>query len=207
MTGGGEDESSAESGGLLNGGRGTILRYPGWIGVFSAYIILGLLNNIFPLFIRDSLGFGESVAGNILFLRGVTTAAGFYLAGKVAFWHFNGRLMLGTQICTALLMVTMLFIRTVSGFYVLFVLYGLLFAAAYSNGIFHGSAGASNRGPRMALFESFLTMGVMTGSVAGGYLYQYYSIHAAFLFCAVIIAAGFIAQTAVYLYSKKNTIK
>ena len=58
----GLEESSAEDSELLNGGKGTIMRYPGWIGVFSAYVVLGLVNNIFPLFIRDSLGLGESLA-------------------------------------------------------------------------------------------------------------------------------------------------
>ena len=192
---------------LLNGGKGTFLRFMGWIGVFSTYIVLGLLNNIFPLFVRDSLGFGESVAGNILFLRGLATAIGFFAAGKLVFWHFNGRLMLIVQFLTAALMLGLFFIKNIAGFYLLFILFGIFFAAAYSNGIFHGTAGAAQRGPRMALFEAFLTMGVMSGSVAGGYLYQNISINAAFIFCASVITAGFIVQLVFFTYARHNNLK
>lgn len=191
----------------LNGGKGTILRFAGWIGVFSVYVVLGLLNNIFPLFIREDLGLGESVAGNILFVRGVATAVGFFAAGKIVRWHFNRRIMLLTQAVTALCMLLLFFIKSVSGFYLLFIIYGLLFSMAYSNGIFHGSAGASDRGPRMALFESVLTSGVILGSVLGGYLYEYFSIYAAFIFCFIIITAGLGLQFIFVGYGKKNGLK
>jgi predicted MFS family arabinose efflux permease len=200
-------EDEAVSSGLINGGRGTILRYAGWIGVFSTYIVLGLTNNIFPLFIRDTLGFGESIAGNILFVRGLTTAAGFYLAGRIIGWHFNGKVMIITQTATAAAMLFLLFIKTVPGFYILFIFYGLLFSMAYANAIFHGSAGALDRGRRMGLFESFLTMGVITGSIGGGYLFQYFSIYAAFVFCFIIITAGLAAQLIILREGKKRGLR
>ncbi|MBI9105759.1 MAG: MFS transporter [Spirochaetales bacterium] len=192
---------------MINGGRGTILRFAGWIGVFSTYIVLGLLNNIFPLFIRDNMGLGESVAGNLLFLRGVTTAIGFFIAGKITSWHFNSKLMLLTQILTAVSMLILLMVKSITGFYGLFIFYGLLFAMAYSNGIFHGSAGAVDRGRRMGLFESILTMGVIVGSLLGGYFYQYYSIYTAFLFCFALITIGFTAQLVLVRFGRKNELR
>ena len=190
----GMEDGSPDADELINGGKGTILRYAGWIGVFSVYIVLGLLNNIFPLFIRDTLGLGESSAGNILFVRGITTAVGFYFAGRIIKWHFNRKIMIITQVLVIIVLLILLFVKTISGFYLLFIIYGLLFSMAYSNGIFHGSAGALDRGRRMALFESILTIGVMLGSVGGGYLFQYYSIYTAFVFSAVVIGAGLAAQ-------------
>jgi len=201
------DTPKRSDGETLNDGKGTILRFAGWIGVFSVYVVLGLLNNIFPIFVREDLGLGESVAGNILFFRGIATAVGFVAAGKIIRWHFNGRLMLLTQAVTAVCMLFLFFVKSVSGFYILFVIYGLLFSMAYSNGIFHGSAGAVDRGRRMALFESVLTLGVILGSVLGGYLYQYFSIYTAFLFCFAVILTGFCAQLVFVKYGKKNGLK
>ncbi len=201
-------EQKAESADeLLNDGKGTILRFAGWIGVFSAYIVLGLINNIFPLFIRDTLGFGESVAGNILFVRGILSAVGFFLLGKVVFWHFNKRVMLITQTAVASVMVLLIFIKAVPGFYLLFIIFGLLFSMSYSNGIFHGSAGTFDRGRRMALFEAFLTIGVILGSVSGGYLFQYYSIHTAFIFSAAVIAGGLIVQMLIFAVAARKGLR
>lgn len=200
----GLEEAPASSNELINGGKGTVMRFPGWIGVLSVYVVLGLLNNIFPLFVRDTLGLGESAAGNILFVRGLMTAAGFFAAGKIISWHFNRKIMLITQGATAVVMIAMLFMKTVPGFYLLFIIYGALFSMAYSNGIFHGSAGALDRGRRMALFESFLTTGIIIGSIGGGYLYQYYSIYAAFIFCVSIIVIGLIAQIAIISIGRRR---
>ena len=169
-------------------------------------IVLGLTNNIFPLFVRDTLGLGESAAGNILFVRGITTAAGFFIAGRFIFWHFNKKFMLLVQIATAVSMMLLLFIRTVPGFYSLFIFYGLLFSMSYSNGIFHGSAGALDRGRRMGLFEIFLTLGVITGSIVGGYLFQYFSIYHAFVFSAIVISAGLIAQLFIFAASRRKNL-
>lgn len=201
-----EEELSEPTEELLNGGKGTVLRFCGWIGVYSVYVVLGLMSNIFPLFIRETLGFGESVAGNLLFARGLTTAIGFYLLGRVTFWHFNRKIMLITQAATAVLMVIMVFVKLIPVFYLLLILFGVLFSLAYSNGIFHGSAGALDRGRRMGLFEAILTLGVITGSVGGGYLLQYASIRTAFILTAVIIALGFAAQILIFSLSKQKNL-
>ncbi len=190
----------------INDGRGTILRYAGWIGVFCSYAVLGLFNNIFPLFIRDSLGYGESVAGNLLFIRGAVTAAGFILLGKTDKWHFNSKLIMLTQVAVAAVMILLFVNRFMAGFYILLSVFGFLFSLAYSNSIFHGSAGADNRGKRMALHESFLTLGVIAGSVGGGYLYQYHSIYTAFISFMALAIVGFAVQAVIARYAAVKNI-
>ncbi|MDC7126202.1 MAG: MFS transporter [Spirochaetales bacterium] len=192
---------------LINNGEGTFLRFPGWIGVFSTYIVLGMINNIFPLYIRDSLNLNETVAGNLLFVRGLVTALGFGLLGKFVNWHFNKKIMLITQGSTVLILILLLFVKSVFLFYFLFIIYGLLFSMAYSNGIFHGSAGAEARGKRMALFESFLTTGTVIGTIIGGYLYQFLSIQIAFALAAVLVLAGFIVQSVMMKFADKHNLK
>lgn len=201
-----DKESVEGSGELINGGKGTILRYAGWISVYSVYVVLGLISNIFPLFVRETLGLGESVAGNILFVRGLTSALGFYLTGRFVLWHFNKKIMIITQLVVISVMMLLLVLKTIPAIYVLFVIFGLFFSIGYSNGIFHGSAGAADRGRRMGLFEAILTLGLITGSIGGGYLFEFFSIYTAFIFCAVIIGLGLIAQIVIFTAGKRKQL-
>ena len=189
---------------LLNGGKGTFFRFPGWIGVFSVYIVLGLVNNIFPLYVRDYLRFEESTAGNLLFTRGLVSAIAFYILGKFSAWHFNKKIMLMVEICTVIILIFMVLSKSIFLFYLLFILFGFLFSTGYSGGIFHGSAGAEDTSRRMALFESFLTLGLVAGTVAGGYLYQFFSIQTAFIFSSMVMLLGFLAQCILFNYAKKR---
>lgn len=47
----------------------TPLRYPAWVGQVSGYLVMGVLSSIFPLILRDTLGFAESRVGLLLLVR------------------------------------------------------------------------------------------------------------------------------------------
>ena len=114
--------------------------------------------------------------------------------------------MLFTQAAIITVLLVMLVIKSIPGFYIILMLFGFFFAMAYSNGIFHGSAGAVDRGRRMGLFESILTLGTMVGSIVGGYLFQYFSIYQAFILCAGIISAGLVVQLIILWIGKKHRL-
>ena len=60
--------------------------------------------------------------------------------------------------------------------------------------MFHGISGAVNRSGMMALHESLLSVGLISGSFAGGYLYQRVSMAAVYAFSAAIVLAGLAVQ-------------
>ena len=173
----------------------TPLRFPSWVGIYSSYAVYGVVVNILPLEIRDSLGYGEQTAGNLLLLRGIVTLAGFTLLARHAGWHFKRSWILAVQLITTLLISAVLLLPSRLGFLGAFILvFGLLYAASYNNSIFHGSSGAVNRGRRMAIHEAVLTMGVASGSLGGGVLYQRGGVDLVWLFLLLVQAGGLLTM-------------
>jgi DHA1 family multidrug resistance protein-like MFS transporter/DHA1 family quinolone resistance protein-like MFS transporter len=175
--------------------KSTPLRFPSWVGIFSSYAVYGVVVNILPLEIRDSLGYGEQTAGNLLLLRGIVTLAGFTLLARHAGWHFKRSWIMAVQLITTVLVSVVLLLPSRLGFLGGFILlFGLLYAASYNNSIFHGSSGAVNRGRRMAIHEAVLTMGVASGSLGGGVLYQWGGVDLVWFFLLLIQAGGLLAM-------------
>ncbi len=176
--------------------RSTFLRYPAWIGMFTNYVVGGVLTSIFPIFARDSLALRESLVGGLLSARILLQAAGFWLLGRVSFWHFRGRYAPAGQAVLALLVAALLAGRAPVYLAAVFGLLGLAAAFHYTYSLFHGVSGSVRRAGRMAIHEALLTGGTITGSAAGGLLYQHVSMNAVYLFCIAWTAAGLLAQAA-----------
>jgi MFS family permease len=164
-------------------GKGTPLRFPAWVGMFPNYLVSGMVAAVFPLFAQDVLEASKSLVGTLVSMRSLTQSLGFLLLGAVGFWHYKGRYLVAAQLYLALLIVLMSLARTVAFFAVLFPLLGLSSAMSYTGGLFHAVAGASRRAGRMAIHESVLNAGYITGASVSGLLYQQYSMRAVLLFC------------------------
>ena len=176
------------------------LRFAGWIGVMSAYTLLGTILFIFPMYAEDVLHYSESFTGMLLFLRGVITVAGFYAAGKTLFWHNNPRQITFSQIilgATALLLAVS---SAPWAYLLLFTIFGIVFALQYATSIFHGVSGSIDRERRMAVHESALTIGIVLGSAGGGLLYEKLSFKSVLLLVALLIFLFALAQ----LFTFKN---
>jgi MFS family permease len=176
------------------GGDGTPLRYPAWVGMFATYVVSGMVAAVFPLFAQDSLGASRGLVGALVSSRTLTQTLGFLLLGALSFWHYRGRWLVASQVYMALVLVAMLFARSVALFAVLFPLVGLGSAMNYANGLFHGIAGARRRAARMAIHESTLNGGYIVGASATGFLYQEFSMRAVVLFCLGSSLAAILTQ-------------
>jgi predicted MFS family arabinose efflux permease len=88
----------------------------------------------------------------------------------------------------------MLFARSVAFFAVLFPLLGLSAALSYAGGLFHAIAGSRRRAARMAVHESVLNGGYITGASATGLLYQRLSMRSVVLFCLGSCLAAMLIQ-------------
>jgi DHA1 family multidrug resistance protein-like MFS transporter/DHA1 family quinolone resistance protein-like MFS transporter len=178
--------------------RSSPLRLAGWIGVTSSYAVLGALMFIFPMYAEDVLGYSESFTGLLLFLRGVVTVAGFYLASRTLFWHHNRVQILLSQLLLALTAVLLALFSGPGAYLVLFSVFGLLFALQYATSIFHGVSGSLEREKRMAVHEGSLTFGVVLGSAGGGLLYQQLSFQSVMIMVAALILLAGLLQLASY---------
>ncbi len=170
------------------------LRFAGWIGVGSSYTLLGVLLFIFPMYAVDHLGYSESFTGMLLFLRGTVTVVGFYIAGKTLFWHNNSLQISISQGVLGLTALVLAFVSEAPVYILLFIFFGLTFALQYATSIFHGVSGSIDRERRMAIHESALTIGIMTGSAGGGLLYESLSFRTVLLLTALLILFAGIIQ-------------
>lgn len=153
----------------------TFLRYYSWIGIFVGYIVLGAINNIFPIYAKEVLNYSESTIGVLLSIRGIVSCFMFYFLTKTSFWHFKRYIIIGVQILIGLIVFASKSFTSIMSLSIFFVSFGLLFPFVYVMSIFHGASGAVNRTKRMVIHEVLLSLGLVVGSVLGGILYDYYS--------------------------------
>jgi DHA1 family multidrug resistance protein-like MFS transporter/DHA1 family quinolone resistance protein-like MFS transporter len=166
----------------------TPLRFLSWAGVLTVYAALAVTLTIFPMHAMDNLPFSESLVGILLFIRGVSTVGMFVLMGKTSIWHFKRYLIIITQLLVAAVCIFGTRAHTYFALIIFFLIFGVLFAAAYSFSIFHGASGSINRSKRMIIHEILLTIGTVLGSVVGGGLYQYVDFTVVLYSCALLVS-------------------
>ena len=168
-------DSKKEKEEIVSEDHSSPLRFPSWAGVLLVYTGYSLVLTVFPQYAMDTLGYSESVTGNILLFRGISVTIAFLIMQKARVWQKGVGPILGSQAFFAILTFLMLFLRSISSFAILFALYGFVFALSYDLSIFHGAEGAKDRHKRMVIHEVLLTLGTIIGSLVGGFVYQYFS--------------------------------
>ena len=168
-------DSKKEKEEIVSEDHSSPLRFPSWAGVLLVYTGYSLVLTVFPQYAMDTLGYSESVTGNILLFRGISVTIAFLIMQKARVWQKGVGPILGSQAFFAILTFLMLFLRSIAAFAILFALYGFVFALSYDLSIFHGAEGANDRHKRMVIHEVLLTIGTIIGSLVGGFVYQYFS--------------------------------
>ena len=168
-------DSKREKEEIVSEDHSSPLRFPAWAGVLLVYTGYSLVLTVFPPYAMDTLGYSESVTGNILLFRGISVTIAFLIMQKARVWQKGVGPILGSQAFFAILTFLMLFLRSIAAFAILFALYGFVFALSYDLSIFHGAEGAKDRHKRMVIHEVLLTLGTIIGSLVGGFVYQYFS--------------------------------
>jgi DHA1 family multidrug resistance protein-like MFS transporter/DHA1 family quinolone resistance protein-like MFS transporter len=186
-----EDQAVSEDDGT---DRSTPLRYPAWIGLVTIYVLMGILGSAFPLFLRGKLLLSESHVGVLLLARSLAATVFFIVLGRTEFWHFKKRYILFAQAGAALIIMSMIFVRSSFAFSLLLSLMGLIMSYSYVSSVFHGGAGTHKRAKRMAIHEAVITAGAFAGASVGGTLYQSFSMNAVFLFALALVTCGALLQ-------------
>ena len=168
-------DSKKEKEEIVSEDHSSPLRFPSWAGVLLVYTGYSLVLTVFPQYAMDTLGYSESVTGNILLFRGISVTIAFLIMQKARVWQKGVGPILGSQAFFAILTFLMLFLRSIAAFAILFALYGFVFALSYDLSIFQGAEGAKDRHKRMVIHEVLLTIGTIIGSLVGGFVYQYFS--------------------------------
>jgi len=182
----------------------TFLRFPGWIGMLTTFIVIGVVINIFPVFARDELLLRKETIGLLMQSRAFLAAFVFVFLGHTAFWHFKISYMTLGQVCLAFIIFFMNFTSSPLILAALIAMIGALRAHSYNSSVFHGVSGSIARTKRMAVHESLLAVGLIFGSSLGGLIYEKYSMTAVYYFSAAVVMSGVLLQLGLYRLLQKK---
>ncbi len=169
------------------------LKWIARIAMFCSWTCSGVARSQFAL-LFTSMGFSETQFGILITIFGIFNFLTLTGAGRVDFWHFKPALLFGAQAVLALTLLLIIFGRTLGAFVPAFVIMGVGFGFAYSSHLYYASCGSKKRSAPMAIHEVTLSLGIVVGSGAGGYLSANMGPYSPYWFAAGVLALGTIAQ-------------
>jgi MFS family permease len=188
-------ESRAEEGGAAQD-RSTPIRFPAWIGVAVAYVLMGVMGSSYPIYATEGLGFSRTLVGLLLLVRPLAAAGVFAAMGRWSLWQFRAVPMVLAQVLLAGVVALLAPARSPAAIAAAVGGAGALAAVSYVESVFHGVAGSVRRAGRMAIHEAMLTLGALTGSLGGSFLYQARGMPAVFAAYSLVLLATAGAQAA-----------
>lgn len=168
------------------------------IALFCSWVCLGVSRSQFAL-LFTGLGFSETQFGIMVTIFGICNFLVLTGAGCLAFWHFKLMFLLGAQLVLAVPLLLMIFGHTLWIFIPAFMVMGSGFGFAYSSHLYYGACGSRKRSTQMAIHEVTLSLGVIVGSGAGGYLSGNMGDYWPYWFAIIVLALGFATQIIVWI--------
>jgi MFS family permease len=168
-------------------------RWMARISLFSSWACLGVTRSQFAL-LFTGLGFSETWFGVMVTIFGICNFAMMTAAGRSAFWHFKPVLLLAVQVLLSVPLLLIIYGRSLSIFALSLIIMGSGFGFAYSSHLYYGACGSRKRSTQMVIHETTLSLGVIVGSGAGGYLAKNLDIYWPYWFALILLAVGFLVQ-------------
>jgi len=153
------------------------------------------VRNLFPK-LGVTLGMGRWQIGLLLMLINATQTAIFFLAGRWPGWRENFRLVIGAQLGLVAGMVILGLTENRLLLAVPMVLAGATAGLSFTLSMTYAVADERLRGLRAGIHEALGGMGGLLGPVSSGMVAEYYGLHAAYLFCAMMVGVSLLAQAA-----------
>jgi MFS family permease len=176
-------------------------RWMSRIALFCTWASFSIARSQFAL-LFTGLGFSKSRFGLYLTTIALCNFLALTGCGRWAFWHFRAVLLLGAQAMTLVSMFMILYGRTLGVFYLSAIVLGLAFGFAYSSHLYYGAATSRNRSIRMAIHEIVISLGIVIGAGAGGYLAKNTGPYAPYWFAVALVTLGGLAQLTIHLISQ-----
>lgn len=177
------------------GDHSPTIRFPAWYGLVCAWFAIGFLYNSYPLMAEQSLGFSRQHIGNLILLRALFATIMMTAMGFCSFWQFRYWQLIAGHLLLAVNMLLFGFASSSVSITMLISMSGILCAHAYTNSMFHGISGSTNRTLRMAIHEAALSIGAVIGGAATGWLFERTrSIRGCGLFVAAIVASAVVCD-------------
>ncbi len=190
------------------GDHSPTIRFPAWYGLVCAWFAIGFLYNSYPLMAEQSLGFSRQHIGNLILLRALFATIMMTAMGFCSFWQFRYWQLIAGHLLLAVNMLLFGFASGSVSITMLISISGVLCAHAYTNSMFHGISGSTNRTLRMAIHEAALSIGAVIGGAATGWLFEKtHSIRGCGLFVAAIVASAIVCDLIFCLIEARHKAK
>jgi len=206
----GRDGSARKTSASQNGGIKEIAydmrlladcRWVSRVALFSVCACYAIVRSQFAL-VFTGLGYAESQFGMYLTVYALCNFAALVAAGRWARWHFKPALLIVGQVLLLLTLLMTIYGRSLSVFLVSSVLLGLAYGFAYCSHLYYGASASRKRSARMAIHEIVISLGLTTGSLAGGYLAEHVGLYAPYWFAVGLVGLGTAIQMVIHVGSR-----
>ncbi len=168
------------------------------VGLLISFICIGLVRTPLALLFTDDLGFSESNYGTAIMIMSAGVFVVFFAAARTHFWHYVLWIFLVTE---GMLLLSMGLILNGESLGILFAAAGLAGggqAFLYASHLYYGISGAENRQRRTMIHETTLCLGMLIGSLAGGYLSDNVGPYAPYWFGFCVVVGGLGTQLVIW---------
>jgi MFS family permease len=185
--------------------RSPLIRFPSWIGVLCAWLPVGFLLYAYPLVAEKTLGFSRHHVGNLLLVRALLTTLAMSAMGFFQFWQFKYWQLVAGHAILALTTLLFGFAKGTAAILVLMAVTGIFNAHAYTNSMFHGISGSTNRTSRMAAHETLLSVGTVLGGALSGHIFvKTDSLRSCAMVIAILTSTAIIVDIAFWIVAKRT---
>ncbi|MCY3773918.1 MAG: MFS transporter [Gemmatimonadetes bacterium] len=171
----------------------TRFRWIAWTANFTAFFMIGMLNNQFPKLAVELL-IRPDTLGILLAIPRLLQMAIFLIARYTTWWQFRLRPLIIPQIAAVAGMVV---VATQDSTVVLafaFGTVGLLVGAAFSASQFYSFFQEERKGEKGARNEMIVGMGMVSGPLVGGLLAQLIGLRMPYVLCCMVLIAGMLVE-------------
>lgn len=171
----------------------TRFRWIAWTANFTAFFMIGMLNNQFPKLAVELL-IRPDTLGILLAIPRLLQMAVFLIARYTTWWQFRLRPLIIPQIAAVAGMVV---VATQDSTVVLafaFGTVGLLVGAAFSASQFYSFFQEERKGEKGARNEMIVGMGMVSGPLVGGLLAQLIGLRMPYVLCCMVLIAGMLVE-------------
>ncbi len=171
----------------------TRFRWIAWTANFTAFFMIGMLNNQFPKLATELL-IRPDTLGILLAIPRLLQMTVFLIARYTTWWQFRLRPLVIPQIAAV---IGMLVVATQDATVVLafaFGTVGLLVGAAFSASQFYSFFQEERKGEKGARNEMIVGMGMVSGPLVGGLLAQLIGLRMPYVLCCIVLIAGMIVE-------------
>ena len=175
------------------------------ISNFASYFSLGVLRNLGPKLTRE-MGILPRSFGNLILLMGLVQMATFSWLGSARSTQFHYRIspLIVVQLFAITGFLGMWMFQKASFWVPSFCAIGLCAATTYFSSLYYSLHNQQNKGDKSGWHETVLGVGVLLGPFVGGRLDDLAENHQTpYLLCAVVIAICVLAETIIWVRSRK----